>query len=53
MTSENGQSLACAGTAHVPICLYNVMKDFYQALLARDYRFDGKFFVAVKTTGVY
>src|ERR1700748_1556038 len=31
------------------------MKDefFYQALLARDYRFDGKFFVAVKTTGVY
>jgi AraC family transcriptional regulator of adaptative response / DNA-3-methyladenine glycosylase II len=29
------------------------MKDFYEALLARDYRFDGKFFVAVKTTGVY
>ena len=29
------------------------MKDFYQALQARDYRFDGKFFVAVKTTGVY
>ena len=29
------------------------MKDFYPALLARDYRFDGKFFVAVKTTGVY
>lgn len=31
------------------------MKDevFYQALLARDYRFDGKFFVAVKTTGIY
>ena len=28
-------------------------EDFYQALLARDYRFDGKFFVAVKTTGVY
>lgn len=26
---------------------------FYQAVLARDYRFDGKFFVAVKTTGVY
>lgn len=26
---------------------------FYQAMLARDYRFDGKFFVAVKTTGVY
>lgn len=29
------------------------MKEFYQALRARDYRFDGKFFVAVKTTGVY
>lgn len=26
---------------------------FYQAVLARDNRFDGKFFVAVKTTGVY
>lgn len=26
---------------------------FYQAVLARDYRFDGKFFIAVKTTGVY
>ena len=30
-----------------------MMADFYQAMLARDYRFDGKFFVAVKTTGVY
>ncbi|MGE5817491.1 MAG: DNA-3-methyladenine glycosylase 2 family protein, partial [Deltaproteobacteria bacterium] len=29
------------------------MKDFYQAMLARDHRFDGKFFVAVKTTGIY
>jgi len=29
------------------------MNDFYRALLARDHRFDGKFFVAVKTTGVY
>ena len=25
----------------------------YQAVLTRDHRFDGKFFVAVKTTGVY
>jgi AraC family transcriptional regulator of adaptative response / DNA-3-methyladenine glycosylase II len=25
----------------------------YQAMLARDYRFDGKFFIGVKTTGVY
>jgi AraC family transcriptional regulator, regulatory protein of adaptative response / DNA-3-methyladenine glycosylase II len=27
--------------------------DCYQALLARDARFDGQFFVAVKTTGIY
>jgi AraC family transcriptional regulator, regulatory protein of adaptative response / DNA-3-methyladenine glycosylase II len=26
---------------------------FYRAMLARDHRFDGKFFVAVKTTGIY
>jgi len=26
---------------------------YYQAMLARDHRFDGKFFIAVKTTGVY
>lgn len=25
----------------------------YRAMLARDYRFDGKFFVGVKTTGIY
>lgn len=27
--------------------------EYYQAMLARDYRFDGKFFVGVKTTGIY
>ncbi|MDB6152616.1 MAG: DNA-3-methyladenine glycosylase 2 family protein [Chthoniobacteraceae bacterium] len=27
--------------------------DCYQALLAQDARFDGRFFVAVKTTGIY
>src|SRR6186713_3169547 len=27
--------------------------DCYQALAARDTRFDGRFFVAVKTTGIY
>lgn len=27
--------------------------DFYQAMLTRDHRFDGKFFVGVKTTGIY
>src|SRR6185503_8634484 len=26
---------------------------FYEAMLARDYRFDGKFFVGVKTTRIY
>lgn len=26
---------------------------FYNAMLARDYRFDGKFFIGVKTTGIY
>ncbi len=26
---------------------------YYEALRARDYRFDGKFYVGVKTTGVY
>jgi AraC family transcriptional regulator of adaptative response / DNA-3-methyladenine glycosylase II len=29
------------------------MKDLYLAFLARDRRFDGKFVVAVKTTGIY
>ncbi|MDA8792142.1 helix-turn-helix domain-containing protein [Bacteriovoracaceae bacterium] len=26
---------------------------FYKAMLSRDYRFDGKFFIGVKTTGIY
>jgi AraC family transcriptional regulator of adaptative response / DNA-3-methyladenine glycosylase II len=26
---------------------------YYRAMLARDHRFDGKFFVGVKTTGIY
>lgn len=28
-------------------------EEYYQAMLTRDYRFDGKFFVGVKTTGIY
>lgn len=28
-------------------------KKYYDAMLARDYRFDGKFFVGVRTTGIY
>jgi len=32
-----------------------VKKDdiYYKAMLARDHRFDGKFFIGVKTTGIY
>ena len=26
---------------------------FFQAMLSRDHRFDGKFFIGVKTTGIY
>ena len=32
----------------------DALKDvYYAAMLARDHRFDGKFFVGVKTTGIY
>lgn len=33
----------------------NITKEdtYYQAMLARDHRFDGKFFIGVKTTGIY
>lgn len=34
-------------------CFDHRMREFYKAVLARDARFDGKFFVAVRTTGVY
>src|SRR4051812_25922477 len=34
------------------IMKYN-QTEFYRAHLAKDPRFDGKFFVAVKTTGIY
>jgi AraC family transcriptional regulator of adaptative response / DNA-3-methyladenine glycosylase II len=34
--------------------LYMKKEDiFYKAMLARDHRFDGKFFIGVKTTGIY
>src|ERR1700742_1664305 len=38
------------------LCYYVGMDQedvFYKAMLARDHRFDGKFFVGVKTTGIY
>src|SRR5260221_182594 len=31
----------------------NSQKHFYEALIARDRRFDGVFFVGIKTTGIY
>src|SRR5260221_14678842 len=31
----------------------NSQKPFYEALIARDRRFDGVFFVGIKTTGIY
>lgn len=30
-----------------------ITDEYYAAVLARDYRFDGKFFLGVKTTGIY
>jgi AraC family transcriptional regulator of adaptative response / DNA-3-methyladenine glycosylase II len=37
--------------------IYNTLMDrddiYYKAMLSKDYRFDGKFYVAVKTTGIY
>lgn len=49
--SENGEYNPLSSAKVLP------MRDqddlYYQAMLARDYRFDGKFFIGVKTTGVY
>lgn len=39
-----------------PLCYNSFMKKediYFQAMRTRDYRFDGKFFVGVKTTGIY
>jgi len=51
MTSENGETDgARAGT----MTLVNPDRDVcYRALQARDPRFDGRFFVGVRTTGIY
>lgn len=52
MTSENRQRSTAGGVTYgfVPIPDPHAS---YQALLARDARFDGRVFIAVKTTGVY
>ena len=49
--AENGERLSSDSTM---VVLH--MKpdfDYYQALLSRDARFDGRFFVCVRTTGIY
>lgn len=47
--SENGESITPGG------CILPLMNDdtLYKAMLARDHRFDGLFYVGVKTTGIY
>ncbi|HZC36107.1 MAG TPA: AlkA N-terminal domain-containing protein [Chthoniobacterales bacterium] len=49
--AENGETI----NARRPILVeaMNSQQQFYEALIARDQRFDGVFFVGVKTTGVY
>ena len=49
--SENGQTTADAGATNIPVTLDP--DACYRALVAHDARFDGAFFVGVKTTGVY
>ena len=54
--SESGECSAIASFTVDSIVDENPMTSHetcYQAVLARDPRFDGRFFVAVKTTGVY
>jgi AraC family transcriptional regulator, regulatory protein of adaptative response / DNA-3-methyladenine glycosylase II len=48
--AENGQH---CGELTVMVRLMLLDFDCYQALVARDARFDGRFFVAVKSTGIY
>lgn len=50
--SENGEHPGNR-PANLPAMSAASDDTFYRAMLARDPRFDGKFFVGVKTTGVY
>lgn len=50
-TSENGQRGLAGGARNVVVTLDP--DACYRALVARDARFDGAFFVGVRTTGVY
>lgn len=48
--SENGEPPSALGVKLPAVLDFDVC---YQAMLARDRRFDGRFFVAVQTTGIY
>src|SRR3954468_23594031 len=50
LMAENGERCPEIIAMVLPMLLDS---DCYQALLARDARFDGRFFVAVKSTGIY
>jgi AraC family transcriptional regulator, regulatory protein of adaptative response / DNA-3-methyladenine glycosylase II len=49
--SENGETMNRRRA--ILVDTMNSQQQFYEALIARDQRFDGVFFVGVKTTGVY
>lgn len=49
--SENGERVSTKGVTSIVMILD--ANACYRALLAKDARFDGTFFVAVKTTGIY
>jgi AraC family transcriptional regulator of adaptative response / DNA-3-methyladenine glycosylase II len=49
--ADNGERI-CGRPVMMP-AMFDLGLDCYQALRARDARFDGKFFVGVKTTGIY
>lgn len=50
MMSENGHARAEFSRKITPMKRHDM---YYEAMLARDSRFDGKFFVGVKTTDIY
>ncbi|MHA3775627.1 AlkA N-terminal domain-containing protein [Verrucomicrobiota bacterium sgz303538] len=50
LMAENGQHGCRIAITLYPMLLHS---DCYHALVARDARFDGRFFVAVKSTGIY
>ena len=49
--AENGERLSSNST--MVVVHMKLDFDYYQALLSRDARFDGRFFVCVRTTGIY